>query len=205
MGGRFGRRVAVRIERLTPQRIDDLGAVLRGSWGRGCWCMYPRLTASMERELPGDGSMDARRRRAMTALAGRATAPGLLAYDGEQPVGWVAVARRPELVRIARSRATPPVDDVPVWVIPCITVTPPARGRGIAISLIRAAVVYAREQGAAAVEAYPRASSERIADDNAYYGTQRLFSRAGFRVVREPLTTLPRNWTPRVTMRANAP
>ena len=202
MGGRFARRAAVAIERLTPDRIEDLGAVLRGSWGRGCWCMYPRLTPEMEEELPGAGSMTARRREAMTALAGRETAPGLLAYEGDRPVGWVAIAPRSELVRLARSRATPPVDQALAWVIPCITVAPAARGRGIAVAMIRAAVAFAREHGAEAVEAYPRASSDRVDDDSAFYGTQRLFARAGFRVVRKPLAGVPKNWTPRVAMRA---
>jgi GNAT superfamily N-acetyltransferase len=190
------------IRRLTPARIDDLGAVLRGSWGRDCWCMHPRVNAAEERALPGPGSASARRRRAMTALAGRKLAPGLLAYVDGECVGWVAVAPRSELLRIERSRATPRVDDVPVWVIPCITVTPPARGRGLAVELIRAAVDFAGSHGATMVEAYPRASSERIDDDSAFYGTARLFRRAGFRVVRRPPRDLRADWTPRVTMRA---
>lgn len=193
---------AVTIRRLTAARMEDLGAVLRGGWGAGCWCMYPRLTAAGVRELPGNGSESARRKAAMTALAKRRRAPGLLAYTGGECVGWVAIAPRPELVRIDRSRATPPVDDVPVWVIPCITVRPSARGRGVAIALIRAAVDYAAGQGATAVEAYPRASSARVKDDLAFYGTERLFRRAGFEVIRTPLRGLPRAWTPRVTMRA---
>jgi GNAT superfamily N-acetyltransferase len=201
MGGHVGRRTSLVIERLTPQRMDDLAAVLRGSWGRDCWCMHPRLTSAMERELPGSGPLGQRRRAAMTALAERPLAPGLIAYSAGQAVGWVAIAPRPELVRIERSRATPRVDDVPVWVIPCITVAPAARGRGVAIALLRAAVAFARAHGAAAVEAYPRASSERVPDDNAFFGTQRLFARAGFRVVRGPLPDAPRTFAPRVTMR----
>jgi hypothetical protein len=42
-------------------------------------------------------------------------------------------------------------------------------------------------------------------DDNAYFGTEPLFRRAGFQVVREPLKTHPRNWIARVTMRIQAP
>ena len=181
--------------------MDDFGKVLRGNFGAGCWCMYPRLTESQTRELPGEGSVSQRRRAAMTQLAGGQRAPGLLAYEGEEPVGWIAVAPREELTRIARSRAMPPVDDVPVWVIPCITVAKAHRGRGIAVALIEAAVAYAREQGAAAVEAYPRADGERTGDDNAYFGTEAMFRRAGFEVVRDPLPDRPRNWLPRPAMR----
>jgi hypothetical protein len=55
--------------------------------------------------------------------------------------------------------------------------------------------------GAPMVEAYPRAGDSRTGDDNAYFGTEPLFERAGFAVVRGGLENLPRNWTPRVTMR----
>lgn len=195
------RTPALEIRRLSAARVDDLGRVLRGSWGSGCWCMYPRLTAAMERALPGTGSGATRRREAMTALARRRRAPGLLGYADGEVVGWIAVAPREELARIEASRATPRVDDTDVWVIPCITVRRRARGRGVALELIRAAVDYAAAQGAPAVEAYARAGKRRVHDDFAYYGTEPLFRRAGFRVIRRPLKGLPKNWTPRVTMR----
>ena len=186
---------------LTPALMDDFGAVLRGNFGAGCWCMYPRLSDAETRGLPGEGSQSRRKRAAMTQLAQRNRAPGLLAFENSEPVGWIAVAPRSELGRIARSRATPPADDVDVWVIPCITVRQDARGRGIAVALIGAAVQYAAEHGAPAVEAYPRAGDERTGDDNAYFGTEPMFQRAGFQVVRGPLDNRPRNWIARVTMR----
>ena len=186
---------------LTPRLMDALGVCLRGSWGVGCWCMHPRLTAAAMRELPGSGPLSQRRRRAMTKLAARRRTPGLLAFEGGEVAGWVAIAPRTELRRIEASRATPRVDDADVWVIPCLTVRKKARGRGIALALIRAAVAYAARQGAPAVEAYPRAGSARTADDNAYIGTEPLFRRAGFRIVRQPPRNLPRNRVARVTMR----
>lgn len=189
------------IRPLTPSRLPDLGLVLGGTWGSSCWCIYPRCTAAEERALPGPGGAGDRRRREMTRLAGRRRAPGLLAYRGGEPVGWVAVAPRPELRRVAASKATPPVDDVGVWVIPCITVRRRARGAGVAVALIRAAAAYAKKQGAPAVEAYPRAGKGRVHDDFAYYGTERMFLKAGFRVIRKPLKGMPKGWTPRVTMR----
>ena len=187
---------------LTPELMDGLGVVLRGNFGAGCWCMYPRLTDAQMRELPGEGLVSPRRREAMTHLAAREQSPGLLAFEDGEPVGWVAVAPRNEFTRIARSRATPPVDDEPVWVIPCVTVRRTHRGRGIAIALIRAAVEYAGRHGATTVEAYPRADGERTGDDNAYFGTETMFRRAGFELIREPLPNRPRNWLPRVAMRA---
>jgi GNAT superfamily N-acetyltransferase len=189
---------------LTPRLIDELGMVLRGSWGSGCWCMYPRLTDAQTRALPGPGSVNQRRRDAVTKLARRRRAPGLIAFEGDEPVGWIAIAPRTDLARIETSRATPRVDDEDVWVIPCVTVSKTARGRGIALALIEAAVAYAAGQGAPAVEAYPRAGATRTGDYNAYFGTEPLFRRAGFRVIRKPLEDRPRNWVPRVAMRIRA-
>jgi GNAT superfamily N-acetyltransferase len=169
---------------LKPRLMDCMGEVLRGSWGVGCWCMYPRLTGADMKQMRGPG-LNQRRRDAMTTLARRRRAPGLLAFEDDKPVGWIAIAPRTELRRIEASRATPRVDELDVWVIPCITVSPNARGRGIALALIRAAVAYAKQQGAPAVEAYPRAGAARTNDDNAYFGTEPLFRRAGFRIIRK--------------------
>jgi GNAT superfamily N-acetyltransferase len=176
--------------------MDCMGDVLRGSWGVGCWCMFPRLGSAEGQRL---GS--AQRRNAMTKLARRRRAPGLLAFQDDEAVGWIAIAPRTEFRRIESSRATPRVDEEDVWVIPCITVRPSARGRGIALALIRAAVKYAADQGAPAVEAYPRAGSQRTKDDNAFFGTEPLFRRAGFSVIRKAPKKLPGNRVARVTMR----
>jgi GNAT superfamily N-acetyltransferase len=162
--------------------------------------MYPRQTGADIEAMRGPG-FSQRRRDAMAKLAARRCAPGLLAFEDDEPVGWIAIAPRAELRRLDASRATPRVDDVNVWVIPCITVRPSARGRGVALALIRAAVKYAGQQGAPAVEAYPRAGSTRTKDDNAYFGTEPLFRRAGFRVIRKPTRNGPRNRVARVTMR----
>jgi len=180
--------------------MDDFGTVLRGSWGAGCWCMYPRLTDVQMRALRGPG-LSQRRLAAMTKLARRRRAPGLLAFEGDRVVGWVAIAPRPELARIEASRATPRVDDEDVWVIPCISVSKTARGRGIALALIRAAVAYAARHGAPVVEAYPRAGATRTKDDNAYFGTEPLFRRAGFQVIRTPPQDRARSRVARITMR----
>ena len=144
------------------------------------------------------------RREAMAKIAQRRRAPGLLAFEGEEPVGWIAIAPRTEYRRIEASRVTPRVDDVKVWVIPCITVRPSARGRGIALALIRQAVAYAAKHGAPAVEAYPRAGAARTKDDNAYFGTEPLFRRAGFRIVRNVSHASASRRVLRVTMRINA-
>lgn len=70
------------------------------------------------------------------------------------------------------------VDDVPVWVIPCISVRSQVRGQGVA---------YAGARGAPAVEAYPRADGKRVHEQWAFYGTEALFRKAGSKKVRRLL------------------
>ncbi|MDQ6858415.1 MAG: hypothetical protein M3Z65_05405 [Chloroflexota bacterium] len=72
---------------------------------------------------------------------------------------------------------------------------------GASRGLIRAAVAYAGARGAPAVEAYPRADDKRVHDEWAFYGTEALFRKAGFKKVRG-LLHVAKGWTPRVTMRA---
>jgi GNAT superfamily N-acetyltransferase len=186
---------------LTPSRIDDFAHVLRSSEsGSGCWDLWPRLRGAEQRALGLAGSTEKRRAR-LTALANGRRAPGLLAYRGREALGWVSVGPRLDYHRIAESKATPAVDELPVWVIPCITIRTEARGQGLATAPIRAAVAFAARQGAPAVEAYPRADGKRVHDEWAFYGTEALFRKAGFTKVRGRLA-VPKGWTPRVTMRA---
>ena len=46
---------------LSPELMDDFGTILRGNFGAGCWCMFPRLTQAETRALPGEGSVSRRR------------------------------------------------------------------------------------------------------------------------------------------------
>jgi GNAT superfamily N-acetyltransferase len=194
------------IRPLTAARVDDVKAVTRGTWGATCWDLFPRYTAAQQRELgiTGTGpSGESKRRAALAKLARRRkNSAGLVAYEGREPIGWISLGPRYDFSRIASSRATPPVDAVDAWVIPCITVLRGHRGKGVAVAMIRAAVEYAGKRGAPAVEAYPRAAGKRVHDDFAFFGTEAMFRKAGFRKIRGVLPRLPKGWTPRVTMRA---
>ena len=77
------------------------------------------------RALPEEEALAKRRRAAMTALAERDIAPGLVAFLDDEPVGWIAVAPREELRRVDASRSTPRIDEKPVWVM-----SPSPRPRG---------------------------------------------------------------------------
>lgn len=192
---------------LAPSRADDVKTITRGSWGSQCWDLHPRFSAAQQREMGVAGkpttAVEAKRRDLIAKLARRKHAPMLVAYVGREPAGFVSLGPRSDYSRVTRSKATPPVDDVPAWVIPCITVRRGYRGKGVGVALLRASIEYAAKHGAPAIEAYPRAGSERVHDDFAYIGTAPMFKKAGFREIRGVMPDLPNGWTPRVTMRAS--
>jgi GNAT superfamily N-acetyltransferase len=147
----------------------------RNAPGYGCWCMYWR-----DRRL-GHGSP---KKRAMGAIVRAGGVPGLLAYRGGEPVGWVSVSPREEYEALLRSPQYRPRDeDEGVWSIVCFVVDKPVQGSGVAGALLEAAVAHARSQGAAAVEAYPHVSKP---DD--YMGGLDLFRARGFRPTRHAST-----------------
>ena len=166
---------------LTSTRWADL-ADLFGPRGAdaGCWCMFYRLSNA---EWTWEGA-DGRRERLMLR-ADDDPAPGLLAYDGDGAVGWVGLGPRTSFERLRRSRKYPPLDDLEVWSVVCFFIRRSARGRGVAAALLDGAVRYAREHGAAGVEANAVAPARRMPAANAYHGTVSMFERAGFRRTRQ--------------------
>ena len=202
-----GREGKLTIRPLSAARVDDVKTVTRGTWGVTCWDLFPRYSAKQQRDLGitvgAPGTTEAKRREALAKLARRRkNSAGLVAYEGKEPVGFLSLGPRTDFSRIAHSKATPPVDEVEAWVVPCITVRRGYRGQGVAIAMLRAALEYAGDRGAAAVEGYPRVSTKRMHDDYAFIGTESMFRKAGYRKIRGVMPQLPKGWAPRVTMRA---
>ena len=194
------------IRPLTAAHVDDVKTVMRGTWGSSCWDLFPRFTAAQQRELGitggPPGTAEAKRREVLAKLARRRkNSAGLVAYRSGEPIGFVSLGPRHDYSVVENSKVMPPVDEVAVWVIPCITVLRGHRGKGVAVAMIRAAVEYADERGAPAVEAYVRAGGKRVHDDFAFFGTKAMFARAGFREIRGVLPGLRKTSVPRVTMR----
>jgi len=169
--------VAVAVHPLDAQRWDDLDALFRAkgcSMARGCWCMYYRETAATARR-----GADARR-SALRDLAHADPAIGLLAYEAEAPVGWVALSPRAAYPRLVRSPVAKAVDDTPVWSLVCFVVPSAWRGRGVARALLDAAVAYARTQGAPALEGYPVDKDPPGAAAWLWNGAVSTYRKAGF-------------------------
>ncbi|QZY29108.1 GNAT family N-acetyltransferase [Nocardioides coralli] len=180
----------------THDRFPDLATVIgpKSPTASVCWCLSHRIPAAVNKSLVGP-----ERGAYVEELTRRPVAPGVLAYDGDQVVGWAAVAPRAELP-YARSRTIPHVDDLAVWSLWCIRVRPGHRGRGVSHALVAGAVDYARSQGAPAVEGYPVDNrGEKVDLTMAYVGTRAVFERAGFHLAAR--TEAVAGGFPRVLMR----
>src|SRR5688500_13383997 len=70
---------------LTPDRWDDLVELFGPERGAscGCWCMWWRMPRAEWKIVPRDEKRDRFR-----AVVEAGPPPGVMAYLGEQPVGW---------------------------------------------------------------------------------------------------------------------
>jgi GNAT superfamily N-acetyltransferase len=174
---------------LWPALVELFG---RAGASNGCWCLYWRLGpayARRSREL---------NREDFARIVAAGPPPGVLAFQGEQPVGWCQVTPRGELTwwceRLRR------VDEpAGAWVISCFYVRPGFRRRGIAGRLLTGAMAWAQSAGAVTVDAWPVDTAVPGASHNVFTGPAALFRRAGFVVVQalDPTRPLMRYTFPR--------
>ncbi|MGW0761445.1 GNAT family N-acetyltransferase [Streptomyces sp. NPDC002814] len=159
-----------------------------------CYCLSYRIPSKLNNQLRGPA-----RGEFVAELCRADPPPGVLAYDGDEPVGWAAVAPRSDTT-FARNRKIPHVDDLPVWSLWCIRVRPGHRKQGITHPLIAGAVEFARDRGAPVIEAYPLDNGDAKVDlTMAYAGLRKNFERAGF-VYAADTTSVPAGH-PRILMR----
>jgi len=173
---------------LTPKHWSDFENLFgpRGACG-GCWCMYWRLTRTQFDEQQGEIN-----RRNIKGLVDSGNIPGILAYSDDEPVGWCSIAPREEFSALARSRILKPVDDQPVWSVVCFFVTRSHRRQGLTVELLKAAVDFARSNGARIVEGYPvEPKGGKAPDVFVYTGLFSAFKQAGFTEILRRSETRP--------------
>jgi GNAT superfamily N-acetyltransferase len=135
-----------------------------------------RISPKEFRDKKGSGN-----KRAIKKIVESGRTPGVLAYSGREPVGWIAVAPRIEYVRLMTSKVLAPVDDQPVWSVSCFFVRKDFRNRGLTVELLHAAAEFARKQGARIVEGYPYDLKEKTSPPFVWTGLAPSFERAGFK------------------------
>jgi GNAT superfamily N-acetyltransferase len=193
---RIGMTESLTIVPANQAGCDDLQAVFgsRGS-AAGCQCQRYKL-APREAFKSYPAAERARRLREQTncGRSDAATTSGLVAYLDGEPVGWCAVEPRPAyegLLRVYRvpweGRSEDKTDES-VWAVTCVFARAGFRRRGVGHALARAAVDFARERGARALEAYPMLTrpGEDITWGELHMGTRTIFAAAGFDEVIRP-------------------
>ena len=168
---------------VTPATAGDLER-FSATYGtfRWCSCQRWRLRSTPFRDAGKEG------RVAALAAQVRAGEPvGVLAYDGDDPVGWCSIAPRESYAAALASRVIPQLPGERVWSVVCFFVAPRARRQGVRHELLEAACGYAAQAGAAVIEAYPSPDGKAYR----YMGTRELYRAAGFEEIPGPPKARP--------------
>jgi GNAT superfamily N-acetyltransferase len=172
---------------------EDLQTIFgtRGPAAR-CQCQrYKLRPREFFAGFPAEERADRLRQQTGCGDPGRDTTTGLVAYLGGEPAGWCAVEPRTAyagLLRVFRvpwTGRTEDRTDASVWAVTCFFTRKGFRGRGVGRALASAAVSFARERGARAIEGYPMLTKDVIAEE-LHVGTHGMFAAAGFTEVSRP-------------------
>ena len=173
---------------------EDLGAVFgeRGEPFR-CQCQWFKIRDSEWRSVPGPQRARLLREQTNCGQPAASSTSGLVAFLGDEPVGWCAVEPRTAYVRLLRARVPwagrdeDKADDS-VWAVTCFVTRVGFRRRGVSRVLVSAAVDFARRRGARAVEGYPLIPRPRqeFTWGELYVGSAGIFADAGFTEVSRP-------------------
>ena len=175
------------VQPATADRWSDVVAVFgrRGEDPSWCWC---QLFLRSKPPTPLPSQVPADNRGALhEEITHAVVPPGLIAYADGRPAGWTRVGPRHAFPGVGGNRALAKVlsgDDAGVWWVTCFAVDGQHRRSGIGGALLQAAVAFARDHGATAVEGHPvdaaALTAARVAGSALYTGTMAMFTEAGF-------------------------
>jgi GNAT superfamily N-acetyltransferase len=121
----------------------------------------------------------------MRELTGQDKVGGLLAYDGNECVGWIGIDPLAELI----GHECQPSATVNDWAIHCLFIRETHRGLGLSGRLICEAIDYAKSRGALIVSAFPIPSNNRSRfppHEAEFSGRFATYARLGFVPVGAP-------------------
>jgi GNAT superfamily N-acetyltransferase len=145
----------------------------------GCYCTWFMRTGPEMEAHWGEGN-----KKFLHGKVAAGEPLGVLAVEDDRPLAWVAVAPRTTYPRLSRSRTTASDAGPDTWSVTCFFVHRSARGRGLARTLVDAAVDFARERGATSVEGHPvDTEGQKKVSGDLYHGTLDMFLAAGFALV----------------------
>ncbi len=154
----------------------------KGACG-GCWCQYWRVPRGgrLWESVKGDPN-----KKAMKKLVESGRATGILAFEGERPVGWCSFGRRTDFPRTERVKAYCRDDIEGVWSINCFFVIKEFRGQGLSLKLAEKAVRAIRKRKGRIIEAYPvtlTGEGNKLPPAFSYTGPEKIFESLGFKEI----------------------
>ncbi|NES16563.1 MULTISPECIES: GNAT family N-acetyltransferase [Micromonospora] len=173
---------------------DDLQAVFgrRGEAAR-CQCQWFKVRDRDWKSLPVEARAERLRDQTDCGDPQSGTTSGLVAYLDGEPVGWCAVEPRTAYPRLRFTRVPwtgrdEDRDDPGVWAVTCFVTRVGYRRRGVSRALARAAVDFARDRGARALEGYPLVlpPGREATWGELYVGSPSVFADAGLVEVSHP-------------------
>ena len=172
----------IEVHALAPHALEDYLAFFDGpafadypEWA-DCYCFEAHATSVEDwEERPAEDN-----RRDVAAAIRRGVHSGFLGYEGEQVVGWCHATIRSAVRELKLPR---PDDADEVGAVLCFVIAHTHRGRGIASTLLDAAIERFRGLGLKAVEAYPHKDS--TSPQSNYRGPLSLYLSRGFEIVGE--------------------
>lgn len=173
---------------------DDLTAVFGSTDYPGlCQCQRFKVLGWVWRDSTQEERTTMLRSQTACGDPDARSTSGLVAYVEDEPVGWVAVEPRTAYPKLRTSRIPwsgrqEDKCDEGVWAVTCFVVRKGYRGRGLTYPLARAAVGFARDRGARALEAYPMVTQpgKEITWGEVHVGARQVFEEAGFEEVSSP-------------------
>lgn len=168
---------------LTPALWPEVEILfgVNGACG-GCWCMSWRILKGEK----WDEVKGTKARERFSKLVASGAVHGVIAFEGDTPIGWATFGPRRDFARLDRSPSLACDDADAVWSLPCFFIKTGHRGKGVATALLAAALEAMRSRNAKTVEGYPvrpKRTGETLPAAFAWTGTRSLFEKAGFKVV----------------------
>lgn len=154
----------------------------KGACG-GCWCQSWRVLqgGKLWEETKGEKAHQLTR---SLILTGRMT--GLLAYDGDKPVGWCSYGPRVVFPRLERVKAYRRDDTEGIWSITCFFIPKEYRHKNLARQMLGAALRFMKKRHVRIVEAYPvppTLDGTKLPGAFVWTGPLAIFEKAGFEIV----------------------
>jgi GNAT superfamily N-acetyltransferase len=183
----------IRIVPANEASWEDLQAIF-GTRGQAFTCQCQRYKLRRReafRSFPVEERADRLRGQTDCGHPEADATSGLVAYLDGEPVGWCAVEPRTAYEGLVRNNRVPWTDrnedktDDSVWAVTCLLTRAGFRKRGVSRALASAAVDFARERGARAIEGYPITTKDVIQEE-LHVGTVSVFADAGFAEVSHP-------------------